>query len=314
MADRGGVNALMLLTNVDHVNSLKWGTLSHNPRGRPSLSVSGFTYEPHPNYYAKTKIKPTRMKDVNLKDTDIFPTIIEAARAGGMERYAFILHRFPSYEEYPDCHTIDVLGRPVPGVFCYNNPEVKNLYLGMVEDLLRSYDLDGIFLDLVDHCVQYGFRTLTDEMADTLGFTSLPEPEMGLACFCRHCVEKADARGINVEAVRKGLLRGVSLGLIPGKVERLSRAHEVFRFLTDVPEYLDWLRFRMGTLAELHAEIFGMAKQVDPMMKVALDIYSVSDSWKYAVDWKAMMEACDWIKPMFWPYFSDMLYPDLPSR
>ena len=123
---------------------------------------------------------------------------------------------------------------------------------------------------------------------------------MGLACFCKHCVEKARAQGIDIEAIRKGLLRGVSLGYIPGKVEKLTRAYEVFRFLVDIPEYLDWLRFRMKIHSELHAEIYSLAKSIDPSTKVALDIYSVSDSWKYAVDWKTIQEACDWIKPMFY--------------
>jgi len=56
----------------------------------------------------------------------------------------------------------------------------------------------------------------------------------------------------------------------------------------------------MGAHAELHAEIYNLAKAIDEGNKVALDIYSVRDSWKYAVDWKMMVDACDWIKPMFY--------------
>jgi len=295
-----GINTLMLLTNIDHITTRGWGTLTHNPRGRQSLTTYGFTYEPHLEFYAKTKIKPSRPQDEELKGANVLPEIIDVAKSHGMETYAFLLNRFSGYENHPDCHVIDVLGRPVQGVYCLNNPDVRNLYFGMVEDLLRRFDFDGIFLDLLNHSVQYGFRTLTDEMADSFGITSLPKPEMGLTCFCGHCVEKAEACGIDVGEIKKGLLRGVSLGYIPEKVEKLSRADEVFRFLTDIPEYLDWLRFRMRAHAELHAEIYNLAKTIDRETKVALDIYSVSDSWKYVVDWKMMADACDWIKPMFY--------------
>jgi len=300
MVEKGGINTLMLLTNIDHIATRGWGAITHNPRGRQCLTASGFMYEPHLEFYAKTKIKPMKSQDGELKGANVLPEIIDVAKAHGMETYAFLLHRFPGFEDHPDCHVIDVLGRPVQGVYCHNNPDVRNLYFGMVEDLLRSYDFDGIFLDLFDHSVQYGYRTLTDEMADTFGMTSLPKPEMGLTCFCGHCVEKAKAQGIDVGEIRKGLLRGVSLGYIPEKVEKLSRADEVFRFLADIPEYLDWLRFRMRAHAELHAEIYNLAKTIDRGTKVALDIYSIPDSWKYATDWKMMVDACDWIKPMFY--------------
>ena len=297
MSDVGGVNTLMLLTNVDEMSTLSWGKLSHNPTGRRFLSVSGFTYEPHLKYYSKTKMKP---KKIDENGASAFHAAIEAAENYGMERYAFILHRFPFFEEHRDSQMVDALGRQLPGIFCYNNPEVRNLYLGMVEDLLRSYDLDGIFLDLLDHSIQFGFRTLTDEMANMLGLTSLPYPEMGLACFCKHCRERAEKERIDVEKVRRGLLRGVSLGYIPDKVERLARVDEVFRFLAEVPEYLEWLRFRMESNSEIHEEIHELVKSIDPSLKVALDIYSISDSWKYAADWKKLVGSCEWIKPMFY--------------
>lgn len=300
MIEKGGINTLMLLTNIDHIATHGWGSLTHNPRGRQALTASGFTYEPHLEFYSKTKIKPMKSQDEELKDENVLPEIIDVAKAHGMETYAFMLNRFPGFNDHPDCHVIDVLGRQVRGVYCHNNPDVRNLYFGMVEDLLRSYDFDGIFLDLFDHSVQYGFRILTDEMADSFGITSLPKPEMGLTCFCEHCVDKAEAQGIDVGEIRKGLLRGVSLGYIPEMVEKLSRADEVFRLLTDIPEYMDWLRLGIRSHAELHAEIYNLAKKIDGENKVALDIYSVRDSWKYAVDWKMMADACDWIKPMFY--------------
>jgi hypothetical protein len=195
---------------------------------------------------------------------------------------------------------VDAVGRPVPGVFCYNNPDVRSLYFGIVEDLVRSYKVDGLFMALFDHFVQYGFQTLTDEMAGALGFTRLPKSEMGLTCFCEHCMNKARDEGLDVQKIRKGLLRGVSLGYIPGKLEKLETPDDVFRFLTQVPEYLDWFLFRSKCHQELQAKIYGFAKLINDRAQVALDIYSVSDSWKYAVDWKAMKTVCDWMKPMFY--------------
>jgi len=203
MIEKGAINTLMLLTNIDYATTRGWGALTHNPRGKQSLTASGFTYDPHLEYYTKTRIKPLKSQDEELKSANVFPSIIDVAKAHGMETYAFMLHRFPGFDNYPDCHVIDVLGRSVQGVFCHNNPDVRNLYFGMVEDLLGNFNFDGIFLDLFDHFIQYGFSTLTDEMADTFGITSLPNPEMGLTCFCRHCVEKAKEQGIDIGEIIK---------------------------------------------------------------------------------------------------------------
>lgn len=55
MIERGGVNTLMLLTNIDHISTHRWGALTHNPRGRRSLTASGFTYEPHLEYIQRRR-------------------------------------------------------------------------------------------------------------------------------------------------------------------------------------------------------------------------------------------------------------------
>jgi hypothetical protein len=302
MKDKGGINTVCVLTNCDHLDTKQetsYGALTRNPK-RDYLEVDGFYYEPHAEYYKGTKIRPEKTRSPEFAGRDYFGETVDAAKNRGMDYYAFYLHRFPSANKYPDCYQVDILGHWVPPMYCYNNPDVRNLYLGMTEDLIRNYEIDGLFLDLVDHHIQWGYGTLTDEIAVGLGISTLEKAGMGLACFCKHCTAIAESEGIDVRSVKRALLKAVQSHHIPSRVESLTTADDVFRFLLDVPEYLEWMIVKARTLADLHAQIYSLAKSLDRKVKIGLDLYSVSDSWKYCVDWKQMQESCDWIKPMFY--------------
>lgn len=310
MQQIGGINTIFMLVNMDRMDSNFWGKLTHNPNPkRKNLSISGFFYEPHTKYYAKTKIKPVKTKDPTLHGIDIIQKTLEAAKRRDMKFYVMILHHFPFSENEQDCFIVDIQGRRIPGVFCINNPNVRDLYYGMVEDLLRNYDLDGIFLGLLDHCVQFGFRTLTDEMVELAKKKELDHPEMGLTCFCQHCVQLAKKKGIDIEIIKKGLQRAVSQHLIPEKVEKLTTTGDAMQFLLRVSEYFQWLTFRAQCCSDVHHEIYELAKSIKPDVQVALDIHGPDDSWKFGSDFHSLSQFSDWVKPMFY----SGTYPAPPS-
>jgi hypothetical protein len=75
-----------------------------------------------------------------------------------------------------------------------------------------------------------------------------------------------------------------------------------------VPEFLDWMRFRADTFTELHRELFDWTKSLNQSCFVALNTYGPADSWKYAANYQKLATNCDWIKPMFY----SGTYPGLP--
>jgi len=302
-----GINTIFILTNIDYQDSSYWGELTHNPKRKKIIS-SGFFYEPRSEYYKNTKIKPIKTNDPILKNIDILNEVIKLAHREDIKCYAFILNRIPFSEKHWDCFIRDVLNHPIPNVFCFNNPDVRNLYYGMIADLIENYNLDGIFLDLLNHSVQYGFKKLPDELVEIVGSIEIEKAEMGLTCFCEHCKKIAKERNIDIYKIKKGLIQGVKLGLIPEKVQKLSTVDEVMDLLIEVPEYFEWLRFKAECLSEFHAELYGLAKSLNRKVEVALDIYGPSESWKYASDFHSLSRHCDWIKPMFY----SGTYPALP--
>jgi hypothetical protein len=277
----------------------RWG-ISPGHSERKNLECEGYNYDIDPKYYAKCRIKPVKSKIAEIKDRDLFGEIAEKAKRKGLSVYALVVHRFQELEKYADLHMRAVNGEKIPAVLCHNNPEVKNYYKCMIDHLHDKYELDGFCYALVDHYALFGFQSLTDELADTLGIKTFATPEMGLSCFCDTCVEQASRQGIDVDRVKRGLLKGIKLGYIPHKVERMSAANEAVRFLLDVPEYLDWLRFRSSRMTELHKELYGYLKAKSERYQVGLDIYGAKDDWKYQTRFEDIAKHCEWIKPMFY--------------
>ena len=73
--------------------------------------------------------------------------------------------------------TRDINGRPT-GTACWNHPEYIGFWADTMEDLFRSYDLDGI---------QWGA-----ERAGPLMNVILPWNDDPPTCFCDHCRARAN--------------------------------------------------------------------------------------------------------------------------
>jgi len=311
MIEMGGVNNLLLAANTDYMSSKKWSTKTRNPK-REYVEADGFNYNFDLDYYKKTKIKPVKTKIPALTNKDIFREISTVAKKRELNVYALIQHRFPEIDKYEDMLMVAINGEKIPKVFCHNNLQVMNLYKCMIDNLDKEYQLDGFCLDLVDHYALFGFESLTDELADSLGIDRFPIPELGLTCFCETCVNEAKNEGIDVEKVKEGLLKGIKLGYIPKRIERMTYADEMIRFLQDVPEYLVWLKFRSSKVVKLHRELYEYIKNKNKDYKVGLDIYGAREDWKYQMRFDKIAECCDWIKPMF--YSSVLELPLTPEQ
>lgn len=307
MIDEAGTNTLLLFTHHDYITAKNWNTkLTHT--NSEDTSIEGYWFDFEMKYYKNTVIKPIKSKTPELKGKDAFKEILIAAKEKGLKVHALIVHRPAAvhnaieYDKYEDLHMRAVNGAKVPAVLCQNQPEVKKFYTALIDNLDDKYGdlLDGYCLALTDHYALFGFSSLTDELADTLGIKKFSNPEMGLSCFCDVCVKQAYNQGINVDKIKKGLLRGIELGYIPGKIETMAYAYEAFNFLLDVPEYLEWLRFRSTIHTELHKNLYEYIKNKKNSYEVGLDIYGVKDDWKYQSRFSEIAKYCDWCKLMYY--------------
>ncbi|MCI0421324.1 MAG: hypothetical protein L0312_19210 [Acidobacteria bacterium] len=78
---------------------------------------------------------------------------------------------------------------------CKNNPYYRNLLAGVMKDLIRSYDVDGIMY----------MAERQGAFADTLGirFRGVARGQPGSrTCFCEFCQERGMKQGIRFERVK----------------------------------------------------------------------------------------------------------------
>src|ERR1051325_6797311 len=128
------------------------GIAGRQPRGQPLPDHGAQAYDddfrggnfatPHPQYYRETSIVPEKAPD--HPGYDVIADVLPAARRRGMRLYCWFEDVFrrdvPGFDRAAE---IDLHGKPT-GLACHRNPNTRNFWLGLAEDFLRSYDVDGL--------------------------------------------------------------------------------------------------------------------------------------------------------------------------
>src|SRR5256714_10002008 len=151
---------------------------------------------PHPQYYRNTKIAPEKAPD--HPGYDVIADVLPAARRRNMKVICWFEDVFrrdvPGFDKAVE---IDVHGKPA-ATACPRNPNVRNFWLGLVEDYLRSYDVDGLMWG--------SERQGPLDNALVSNHAGLGAGG-GIACFCQYCVAAARERGVNVDRAKEGYLQ-----------------------------------------------------------------------------------------------------------
>src|SRR5256886_2679188 len=97
---------------------------------------------PHPQYYRHTSIAPEKAPD--HPDYDVIADVLPSAHRRGMKVICWFEDVFrrdvPGFDQAAE---IDLHDKPT-GLTCHRNPNARNFWLGLAEDYLRSYDVDGL--------------------------------------------------------------------------------------------------------------------------------------------------------------------------
>ena len=97
---------------------------------------------PHPQYYRNTTIAPEKAPD--HPGYDVIADLLPAARRRNLKLICWFEDVFrrdvPGFDKAVE---IDLHGKPA-ATACLRNPNVRNFWLGLVEDYLRSYEVDGL--------------------------------------------------------------------------------------------------------------------------------------------------------------------------
>jgi hypothetical protein len=295
LQETGGVNTLFLA-----VFTYGRGIGGRMPRGSALPDHGKQEYDdnyrggnfamPHPQYYRETSIKPEKAPD--HPDYDVIADVLPRAHQRKMKVIGWYEDVFRNDVPGLDQATeVDIHGRPTNRV-CYRNPNTRNFWLGLTEDFLRSYDLDGLMFGSERQ------GPLNAAIGASHGGAAAPAT---VGCFCRHCIEAARKDGINADRARQGFLaleQWVN-GLKGGTVPRDGAFVTFWRILVEQPEVLAWERLWNEGLRETYRDMYRKAKAVAKDKPMGWHIWhtnSFAPFYRAEQDYQKFAEYSDYLK------------------
>jgi hypothetical protein len=221
--------------------------------GDPSLR-GGHLGTVHPTYYRDTGVNPADLAAPEPRGLDLLAELRPAARKRGIQLFGLVKDFFPDGLAGVERLVERDFNGQAATTSCKNNPYYRNLLRGAVQDLIRSYDVDGIMY----------MAERQGAFTDTLGlrFRGVARGRPGSrTCFCEFCRAKAAAQGISFARAKAGfeeLERFVAAGRA-GRRPLDGHYVTLWRLMLRHPELLAWEHLWHEGLRDLlrllHAEV-----------------------------------------------------------
>lgn len=224
----------------------------------------------HEQYFKDTSLRHQRVDgSFAYADRDLFAEMAAPARARKMKIFARILESGSrEVQNVAKVATVNVHGRPTQ-TGCWNHPEYKAFWNATVEDLFRSYELDGF---------QWGA-----ERASPLARLIQSGNDDTASCFCEFCLPRGTAHGIDAGRARAGFqeMLGYVQRLRGGGARPAEGAYAGFlRILLRYPEVLAWdYQYRLSR-EEIMKGMYDTIKRITPSAQVGWHV----DHWATTMD------------------------------
>ena len=245
---------------------------------------------PHVQYYKNTSIVPEKAPD--HPDYDVIADVLPRAHKRGVKVICWFEDVFrkdvPGIDK---AFEVDVHGQPATRV-CYRNPNTLNFWLGLTEDYLRSYPVDGLMFG--------SERQGPLNTAIGASHGGGPSPAT-VGCFCPHCVAAAKKDGINVERARQGYLaleRWID-GMKGGRKPTDGAFVTFWRILVEHPEVLAWERLWNEGLRDTYRAMYRKAHEIAPQKPMGWHIWhtnSFAPFYRAEQDYRGFSEYSDFLK------------------
>jgi len=245
---------------------------------------------PHPQYYKNTSIAPERAPD--HPNYDVLGDVLPKAHQRGMKVIAWfedvLAADVPGFDRAREV----VLAGPPATTACTRNPNTRNFWLGLVEDYLRSYDVDGLM---------WGSERqgpLGSLLATNHGGTGAGGR---VACFCQYCLDAARKEGINVDRAKEGYTSLMKWSAAVGNGQKPADGAFVtfWRLLVKYPEILAWERLWNDALDDTYRDMYKLAHQIAPAKGIGWHIWhnnSFSPFYRAEQDYAEFSQYSDFLK------------------
>jgi hypothetical protein len=267
---RASVNALLIdslwfASDVSAAGIAKLKTRGHT-RDSSTKLIGGRMGFMRPEYYKETGLDlRTLAPAANVPD--ILAALSAAAHQRGMQVISTIKDDPPEVPGHEQMLEQDFNGQRAT-TSCKNNPLYRQLLAGTMEDLIRSYDVDGVMY----------MAERQGPLSDTLGmrFRGKERGRPGSrTCFCSHCQQTAKNLGINYERARKGF-EELAKFTAEGRARRRPRDGyyvTLWRLFLRYPELLAWEHMWHENLRAVYQILHRKIKAVRPSVLHGMHVW-----------------------------------------
>lgn len=261
----------------------------HGVQKEDTNFVGGYYAKMHEEYYKNTVYKPEFARAPELGDYDVLAEVIPEAKRRNIKVIAFMADNFgtnrPHYEKLCE---VDINGKSTGNVNLVN-PQYRGLLFGLIEDCLRSYDVDGLL-----------WRTeRMGPISNVLEFThSSTAPP---SSFDEYTFKRARKKGIDIDQAVKGYrsLEEFAQNCKAGHTPADGRYVTFWRICLKYPEILAWEMLWVDALRETYKEVYEFAKSIrsDVLVGSALSFKGIYDPFYRArQDLKELSNYADFLK------------------
>ncbi len=222
---------------------------------------------PHAEFYRDTVLKQTRAPDHG--ELDLVATVLPAAKKRGVKLFCSVEDVFrsdvPGVKEVAE---VDLQGRKT-GTLCLFHPDVRAFWTGLVTDLCKSYDIDGVLF----------FNERNGPLLNALGASHAQSiASSRVTCFCEHHQRAAKERGIDFERARQGYRKLDQFVQAALQGQRPSDGYfvEFWRLLVEWPEIIAWDRLFDAAKHQVLGEVNAAVKAVRKDLQVGFHIEHVN--------------------------------------
>jgi hypothetical protein len=213
----------------------------------------------HEEYYENTVYKPQYARAPELGDYDVLSDVLPKAHNRKIKVIAFIADNFgksrPFYELLSE---VDIDGNPTGNVNLIN-PEYRGLLFGMIEDCLRSYDIDGLL-----------WRTeRMGPISNILGFDHTGDTGPAVS-FDPYTMVRAQDKKIDIDKAIEGFreLKKIADQCNSDNPPLDGRYVTFWRLCLKYPEMLAWEMLWVENLRNTYREIYEFAKSIWPAIDI----------------------------------------------
>jgi hypothetical protein len=301
LQEKAAVNAVLVYTHTYYAAHGRAPEHMADDHGVPlrderERNLTRVWVEHHEQYFRDTILRHPRLPDREYAGRDVLATLAEPCRRRGIKLYGRILDPHASglwaegVANALKAAVVDAFGRPTHKL-CWNNPHYAGLWRGTLEDLFRTYPLDGF---------QFGA-----EHAGPLSRVLFAGHEPW--CFCSHCIAKADRSGIDHQRARLGfidLYRCARTLRDGGPEPPDGRFAVILRHLIKTPEILAWHRLMWESYLAFVAALYGTVKTLAPHARFLLHVDHQQTTLdllhRALMDVSELADVCDAVKPILY--------------